>query len=123
MNPAAKIILLIALLGAFILVYMFIEPYWIETKEVVIESDQISPQFDGKKIVFLSDIHAGQFFDQGRVDDLVKQVNALHPDLILLGGDYVAPDSENVSPVIESLSKLQAPLGVYTVLGNNDPQY
>ena len=69
--------------------YMFIEPYWIETKEVTIESDQIPPNFDGKKIVFLSDIHAGPFLDQSRVDALVNQVNAMHPDMVLLGGDYV----------------------------------
>lgn len=103
--------------------YLFLEPYWIETQEVVIESPQIPSEFDGKKVVFLSDIHAGPFFDQKRVNDIVNQVNALHPDLILLGGDYVSGDSGYVNSTFESLSKLQAPLGVYAVLGNSDPQY
>lgn len=114
---------LLMLLAVITLAYMFIEPYLLETKEIVIESEQIPPQFNGKKIVFISDIHESPYFSQGRVDDLVKQVNALNPDLILLGGDYVTADPEYVGPVFSSLSKLKAPLGVYAVLGNNDPQY
>jgi len=119
MNKSKKIILIIAI----VIAYMFIEPYMIETKEVVIESEQIPPQFDGKKIVFVSDIHYGPYFDKMRVDNLVKRVNDIHPDLILLGGDYVDREREYITPVFESLSQLKAPYGVYAVLGNNDPQY
>lgn len=117
-------IFVISILLAFSIVgYMFVEPYWIETKEVVIKSDQIPPDFDGKKIVFISDIHAGPYFDQSRVNKLVNQVNALHPDMVLLGGDYVSGESEYVNSTFESLSKLEAPLGIYAVLGNSDPQH
>jgi uncharacterized protein len=106
-----------------LLAYMLIEPYLIETKEVVVESSQIPAEFDDKRIVFLSDIHYGPFFDQLRLDNLVDQVNTLNPDLILLGGDYVDGGSEYINPVFKSLSRLKAPLGVYAVLGNSDPQY
>ncbi|MCK9151608.1 metallophosphoesterase [Methanobacterium alcaliphilum] len=119
----SKVMLLVIFLIVCIPSYMFIEPYLIETKEVVIESNQIPTQFDGKTIVFVSDIHHGPFFDKNRVDGLVNQINDLNPDLILLGGDYVTGDAEYITPVFESLSKLEAPLGVYAVLGNSDPQY
>lgn len=114
---------LFIMVASVLLAYMLIEPYWIETKEITIESDQIPAQFDGKRIVFISDIHAGDSFHQNRVDSLINQVNALKPDLILLGGDYVDGDSEYVQPTFKSLSKLKAPLGVFAVLGNKDPQY
>lgn len=117
-----KIILILFIIAAFVVADSLVEPYLIETKEVVIESNQIPAEFDGKKIVFLSDIHYGPFFDKGRLDSLVNQTNALNPDLILLGGDYVTNDPEYVGPAFESLSKLKAPLGVYGVLGNNDPE-
>ena len=45
----------------------------------------------------------------------------LEPDLILLGGDLVdrfAPD--DVTPLLEQLSRLRAPLGVFSVRGNHD---
>jgi predicted MPP superfamily phosphohydrolase len=118
-----KVMVMILALGLLLIGYMYAETYWIETKEVVIESSQIPANFDGKKIVFLSDIHAGPFFSIQRVDNLVKQVNEMHPDIILLGGDYTDKDNSYITPVFKSLSNLSAPLGVYGVLGNTDPQY
>ncbi len=117
-----KFILIIVILGIFCGAYAFIEPYLIETKAITIESSQIPTEFDGKKIVFLTDIHYGSFFDIDRVNNLVNQTNALDPDIILLGGDYVTDNSSNVESVFSALSKLRAPLGVYGVLGNNDPK-
>lgn len=114
--------LIILLFIAILVGYMFIEPYWVETKEITIQSDQIPPNFDGKKIVYLSDIHASPYYSQERVDNLVNRVNAMNPDLILLGGDYVSGDDSYVNGTIESLSHLHAPLGIYAVLGNTDPQ-
>ena len=113
----------ILFLAVLILGYMFIEPYWIETKEITIKSDQIPANFDSKKIVYISDIHAGPYYSTERVESLVSQVNNLHPDLILLGGDYVSGEDTYINSTFESLSKLQAPLGIYAVLGNTDPQY
>jgi uncharacterized protein len=118
-----KMLIAIFMVITILLAYMLIEPYLLDTKKVVIESNQIPAEFNGKKIVFLSDIHYGPFFDQERVDNLVDQVNSLHPDLILLGGDYIDGGSVYINPVFKSLSRLKAPLGVYAVLGNSDPQY
>ena len=119
-----KISLAIVIIMIPFMVYSLMEPYWIQTKVVVIESNQIPPQFDGKKIVFISDVHmeSWPFFDQKRTEDLVNQVNAMHPDMILLGGDYVSDEIPYINPCFAELSKLKAPLGVYAVLGNNDPQ-
>ncbi len=119
-----KISLAIIIIMTLFMSYSLIEPYWIQTEEIKIESNQIPAQFDGKKIVFISDVHMGSwpFFDQKRTQDLVNQVNELHPDLILLGGDYVSDEPPYVNSSFTELSKLKAPLGVYCVLGNNDPR-
>lgn len=117
-----KLIFFLVFLVALAGVYSFVEPYMIETKEVVIQSDQIPQNFNGKKIVFITDIHCSQFFSEERVQILVDQVNALDPDMVLLGGDYVTDDTSYLDPCFSHLSKLNAPLGVYAVLGNNDPK-
>jgi uncharacterized protein len=117
-----KLILIIAMLMIFFGAYSLIEPYLIETKEITIESDQIPAEFDGKRIVFLTDIHYDSFFSENRLNNLVNQTNELKPDIILLGGDYVTNDPSSVEAVFSSLSNLNAPLGVYGVLGNNDPE-
>ena len=111
------------LLMALIVGYMFIEPYLVEVKEITIQSDQIPANFDGKKIVYLSDFHVGPYYSLDRLDNLVNQVNAMDPDIILLGGDYVSGEDTYINATFDELNKLQAPLGVYAVLGNSDPQY
>lgn len=121
-NMFKKLIIIIFLVGMFLAAYSFVEPYLIETKEITIESNKIPAEFDGKRIVFLTDIHYGPFFNKERLDNLVNQTNQLHPDIILLGGDYVTNTPSDVGPAFSSLSKLKAPLGVYGVLGNNDPE-
>ena len=119
-----KIGLAIIIIMTSFMNYRLIEPYWIQTEEITIESNQIPAQFDGKKIVFISDVHMGSwpFFDQKGTQNLVNQVNELHPDMILLGGDYVSDEPPYVNSSFTELSKLKAPLGVYCVLGNNDPR-
>jgi predicted MPP superfamily phosphohydrolase len=98
----------------------FIEPYYIEVKEVSMASSDMPGSFDGKRIVFVSDIHNGEYFSRERVADLVSRINSLKPDIIILGGDYASSGSHNTSVCFEELKKLQAPLGKYGVLGNHD---
>ena len=77
------------------------------------------------RIVLFSDLHVhGPDMPPARVDRIVDQINALHPDLDIAAGDFVGdnwigaryPVQEAVAP----LSRLKARLGVYAVLGNND---
>src|SRR5258705_3963090 len=55
------------------------------------------------------------------VQAAVDLVSASHPDLIVLGGDYVTwGDRAYVGPVADLLAPLQAPNGVFAILGNHD---
>jgi predicted MPP superfamily phosphohydrolase len=77
--------------------------------------------FEGLEIVQLSDIHlAGFYHHPEQVEGMVKKVNGLKPDLILFTGDMVHNFSEEIDPFVETISKLEAPLGKYAVLGNHD---
>jgi len=69
-----------------------------------------------------SDIHLGGMTGCGRLSRIVEMVNSLRPDIILLPGDIV---DESISTALEEemtgvLRGLQAPLGVYSVLGNHE---
>jgi predicted MPP superfamily phosphohydrolase len=100
--------------------YGLIEPYPIEVKNVEIISKDVPASFDGKKIVYISDIHYGPYFSGDRVRSLVAEINNLNPDLILLGGDYIDTEKVDMAPCFAELKNLKAPLGVYGVLGNHD---
>jgi len=78
------------------------------------------------RIVQLSDLH-GSWLDMPprRISRIVAQVNALHPDLVVMTGDYVGGKLfdwpqirlENFS---DRLGHLRARYGVFAVVGNHD---
>ncbi|MDB5477712.1 MAG: Phosphoesterase [Alphaproteobacteria bacterium] len=79
-------------------------------------------------IAFLTDLHVGcHSVPLAKLDGIVAQTNALNADIILLGGDYLTglnPKSWSnyiqPEPIAEKLAALEAPLGVFSVLGNHD---
>ncbi len=113
-------LLYIVAAAILIVAYTFLEPYWLTVLEVHITDPDIPPAFDGTTIAFLADIHHGPQFSRARVTHAVNRTNQLHPDIILLGGDYVFGDPSYIEPCFDELAALDAPLGIYGVLGNHD---
>jgi predicted MPP superfamily phosphohydrolase len=95
-------------------------------RELAIAVDDWPAPLDGLRIAFLSDIHVGSpHVPLARLAEIVREVNALRPDLVLLGGDYLVahmPGGRFISAekVVDELARLRAPLGVFAVLGNHD---
>jgi predicted MPP superfamily phosphohydrolase len=74
------------------------------------------------KIVAASDLHLGYSIDKKQLKKIVDLINSQKPDIIMLVGDIADTYSE---PVIEQNMKeeflqLNAPLGVYGVIGNHE---
>jgi uncharacterized protein len=84
------------------------------------KSPDVPPDFEGVKIVFLSDIHFSRTFRLDHIKGLFELTNSMMPDMILMGGDYVTKDRNLILPFFEEAKVLKAPLGVYGVLGNHD---
>ncbi len=87
---------------------------------VKVPSKNLPDAFDGFKIIQLSDIHTGSFVNNKALHkafDLVMQQKA---DLILFTGDLVNNESSETEGFEEVYAKLNAPYGVYSVLGNHD---
>ena len=108
------------LVALALLAYPLLEPYWVQVRDEQWVSADVPAAWDGKTIVFLSDMHHGAYFSRWRLRRLVEQVNALQPDLILLGGDYVYAHRDYIEPCFAELARLQAPLGKFGVMGNHD---
>jgi predicted MPP superfamily phosphohydrolase len=78
------------------------------------------------RIAFFSDLHAGSpHINESYIKSLVQKINALSPDLILIGGDIVingvvAGNYMSIEHITSMLKDLKAPLGTYAVLGNHD---
>ena len=76
--------------------------------------------FDGIRIVQLSDIHSGSFFDKKAVQGGIEMVLGEKPDMVFFTGDLVNNETKEVKEYFDLFSKVKAPKGVYSVLGNHD---
>lgn len=95
--------------------------YQIEIKDVDIYSSRLPEGFNGYRIAQISDLHVGTWGNDTRfVERLVDSVNAQKPDIIFFTGDVVNRETTEMAPFMKALSKLHAPDGVYSILGNHD---
>jgi predicted MPP superfamily phosphohydrolase len=79
------------------------------------------------RILLFSDLHVhGPDMPPERVERIVAQINALHPDIIAVAGDFVGNHligrDYSIAESVAPLGRLKARLGVVAVLGNNDYQ-
>ena len=111
--------ILTLLLLLCLVAYPFLEPYMLEVESVTVTSEDLPQDIGQLRIVYLTDIHQGSSFSQSRVNELVKRVNALNADIVLLGGDY-AQDSSSAVEFFRNVPNIHARYGVYAVMGNHD---
>lgn len=76
--------------------------------------------FHGMKIGQLSDIHSGSFYNKRAVLGGVEMLLQEKPDMVFFTGDLVNHLASEMRDYQDIFSKVQAPLGVYSVLGNHD---
>ena len=105
--------------------------YWGATRPPVVVGHSYAmaglPPGTQIRVLLLSDTHLGvPDMPPDRLAAIVAQANALKPDLILLAGDYIGGKimgmggRPHLEPAVRPFAALQAPMGVFAVLGNHD---
>lgn len=93
--------------------------YRVENVKVPING--LPDTFKGLRIVQISDAHLGSFVSTPKpVLDALSTINDLKPDLILFTGDLVNSKAAEAEIWIDAFSKLEAPMGKYSIMGNHD---
>ena len=115
---AATLVFMIALL-----VYGSYNAYSpvVRTYEISLENPSASAA-GTLNIVMAADMHFGPLSDKNHAERLVREINALNPDLVLFPGDIV---DDNIRPYLNQgidriLAGIDARYGVYASLGNHD---
>lgn len=99
----------------------FINRFNIDVNEVTVEIEGLPDEFDGYTIAQFSDMHVGTFGnDTTFVAKFVDTLNSLHADAIVFTGDIVNSKTSELLPHVSPFSRLTAPDGVYSILGNHD---
>jgi predicted MPP superfamily phosphohydrolase len=111
----------VALAAAGLLTYaVFIEPRWLQRTHTRVHIRRLPKALEGLRIALLTDLHAGGVTPLSLVRRAVRAVMLEKPDIIAITGDLAMDDADCFSDVLDALSGLHAPLGVYAVPGNHD---
>lgn len=94
--------------------------YRYKLRYVPVRIEGLPPELRNLKIIQISDIHAGSLDNPRAVKKGVEMAINAKPDIILFTGDLVNYRSEEIEPYMDIFKSLNAPLGVYSILGNHD---
>lgn len=92
----------------------------LRTNHYEVYSDQLPSQFDGTRVVVLSDLHIGAVNSDWLAEQAVTIANSAEPDIVILAGDLVEGSPLRYGHQLAPLADLQAPMGVYAVTGNHE---
>ncbi|MBW4555204.1 MAG: metallophosphoesterase [Trichormus sp. ATA11-4-KO1] len=110
------------LLGCCTLLYAkLIEPNWIEINSLQLTLPHLSAEFNGYRIVQISDIHRDRWMNPRRLRRIVRLVNHQEPDLVAITGDLITRNLPQLIPSLgTTLGELTPKDGTFVILGNHD---
>lgn len=105
-----------------IVVYgLFVGWKQLTVNEVELSFDDLPKEFDGYRIVQLSDMHIGTYDAAPEiVGEIADKVNTLDADMICFTGDLVNGSPDELAPYIKTLGRMKAKDGIYSIMGNHD---
>lgn len=85
--------------------------------EYTFESEKLPYDFDGYKIMVISDFHNADFSEQ-----ILKHAAENQPDILLFTGDMVQLPDSNLDNVLKIINNIPKEMGIYAVSGNHESQ-
>ncbi|HVM89653.1 MAG TPA: metallophosphoesterase [Puia sp.] len=102
------------------LMYGFSNKYNYQVRRIQLSFENLPKSFKGLKLVQISDIHSGSFNNKSAVNKGIDKILKENADLILFTGDLVNDRAVEMHDYMDVFSRLKAPMGVYSTLGNHD---
>jgi uncharacterized protein len=97
------------------------EDDWYEVTYLQLHLARLNAEFEGYRIVQISDFHIGTWATADILAQAILEVNRQKPDLVAITGDFVTHDPELFAPaMIELLRDINTSDGVVAILGNHD---
>lgn len=121
------IFFLIITLTLFFYYTTYVSTSKIKVREYRVINKKIPDNFNGLKIIQFSDLHYGSTMFLENLENIIYLINERNPDLIVFTGDLINKDyklsSKELENIIKELKKLNASLGKYAILGEEDNEY
>ena len=107
---------------ASIVIYGFINADRTRIVKLELKIDKPLPDKNPLNIVALSDIHLGTTVNHSELDRMIREINNLNPDIVLIGGDIIDNNIKVVQhyKLLERFSEIKSTYGIYSCMGNHD---
>lgn len=89
-------------------------------RKVKLRFKNLPESFKGYKIVQISDVHSGSFFNPQKLQKAIDLINEQDPDVVLFTGDMVNNYADEFKPFIPLFKSIKAKDGKFSILGNHD---
>jgi len=90
---------------------------YVEIQKVEAEIKNLKQPY---KIAQLSDLHIGGLIDKDFIEDIVRKVNGIKPDIVVITGDLIDVDIFGAKETLLELTKLNSKYGTYYIVGNHE---
>ena len=111
---------LAALAALGIMVYGAFEAYHLRIEMIPLSTTKLPAKAKSVRIVQISDLHLGLMYYPGRLQPVLKAIDALKPDVLVSTGDLVDGSTPSTELLTAELHALKAPLGKFAVTGNHE---
>lgn len=89
-------------------------------RKVKLRFKNLPENFKGYKIVQISDVHSGSFFNPQKLQKAIDLINEQDADVVLFTGDMVNNYADEFKPFIPLFKSIKAKDGKFSILGNHD---
>lgn len=118
-----KMIYLVVVIAiVLIIAFLYINNNYLTVSEYLISNCEIPEEFDGYRIVQLSDLHSKYFGEKQK--NLIRKIDELKPDIIVLTGDLyderTNDDESSINAAVDLISGLSKNYDIYYVTGNHE---
>ncbi|OGF24853.1 hypothetical protein A2331_04905 [Candidatus Falkowbacteria bacterium RIFOXYB2_FULL_34_18] len=112
-----KALIILALLYT---VYGIYNAFFPNIKEINVNIKNLPIEWQGKRIVHLSDIHLGRTLGKNFLERIAEKVNNINPEIVLITGDLFDGMDGRLSSFVDLLNQIKSKKGTYYVTGNHE---
>ncbi len=92
----------------------------IRIEHLTVETEKIESEAGRVRIVMISDVHLGLLSRESKIREIVDQIQALQPDIVINAGDFIDGSTSHVEGLTRLFRVIDAPMGKFAVLGNHE---
>jgi len=100
--------------------YGLLNASWLRVTRVSVPLSHLPPEWQGREVVLMSDLHLGNIRGESFMRSVVKRVMSLKPYAVFISGDMFDGPKADYDRLVGPCRELSAPAGVYFVTGNHE---